>query len=87
LKAGTPPLGDFLAEVCEVGPDVKSRLADLWRVYQRYAERSGERPMPKRTFAKRLEEKGFCRFRNDGVWHHGVCPKSGLSDFQSENAI
>jgi putative DNA primase/helicase len=52
-------LADFLREVCVKDGSAKTPVADLYGAYQRWCNRNHEVLEPKRTFADRLEEKGF----------------------------
>ncbi len=52
-------LDDFLGACCELHPRAWCRAADLWSVYQRWAEEQGERfPLSRRAFAQALKSYG-----------------------------
>jgi putative DNA primase/helicase len=74
-RADEDVIADFVAECCHVGPDAKAGITELYNLYKRYAEESGENPMRRKAFAQRLtrrfgdpvrESKGMT-FRGLGV--------------------
>lgn len=68
-RAGEDVLALFLEEKCTKGPDRRVLLGSLFREYQEWAQRSGERQMTKRGFSEAMEERGFTKSRTGvGVW-------------------
>jgi phage/plasmid-associated DNA primase len=63
-------LGNFIDEVCLVGPDYTAKADPLYVAFKEWAERNGEYKMPQKDFAKRLKERGFerRRMRHGYVW-------------------
>jgi putative DNA primase/helicase len=53
------PITDFIAEACEIGPDLKIAFTDLWSAYLSYCKQYHRTPMGRRKFGDRLDTKGF----------------------------
>jgi putative DNA primase/helicase len=58
-------LGSFLATCCEVKKAGQVTGGDLYKGYQSWAEKEGERAITQRTFALRLQERGFRRGKDN----------------------
>jgi len=58
--------GRFVEETCEVGPNFKAPIADLYDAYERWCNRSGEFVVSKRIFGERLSERGYQPKRGTG---------------------
>jgi putative DNA primase/helicase len=53
-------LGPFLAECCNLGPDLRCASGVLYQAYRRWAERDGTRkPMTQTALGRELGERGF----------------------------
>lgn len=53
------PIPAFLAGHCETGPFFTVLARDLYEVYLRWAEESGEPPLSQKGLANRLQDRGF----------------------------
>ena len=75
-------LAPFIEEYCIVDPNAESTAGDLYKGYSAWCGASGERPMGKRGFGLRLEEKGFDAYRGTrGVrYWMGIRLRSDVSD-------
>jgi putative DNA primase/helicase len=56
-------LSGFLDECCVIHSELRVPFARLYRAYKSWCGESGDRPMKPRTFAMRLQEKGFEKSR------------------------
>lgn len=52
-------IGEFIDEVCCVGPEEAVAVAELYKEYQDWCEKAGERALTKHDFGVRLDERGF----------------------------
>ena len=52
-------LGVFIADRCRVGVTLGNRASALYEDYTSWSQRTGERPLSKRSFGLRLGERGF----------------------------
>jgi len=81
-------LSDFLAECCIVTPEARVTTQELFRAYLYYCDRTGDKPVGKRTFNTMMRERGFHDGRghaNKPIWlgiglidevHSGECQES-----------
>ena len=53
------PLGQFVADGCVVGERHEVSVAKLWTAYCEWAAAANERPLNKRGFGARMDERGF----------------------------
>jgi putative DNA primase/helicase len=71
-RAAEDRLAPFLEEVTAASEHGQVPAGQLYAKYKAWAETNGERPMPKRSFGLRLEEKGYKPGRTTGgrrVWN------------------
>lgn len=63
-------LGDFLSERCVTSPDAEVTSSELFRAYDEWCEKNGERRMSATALGLRLKERGFASKRTRGarVW-------------------
>lgn len=59
-------LGFFLKETCVISPGCKVKPVELYRVYIEWLEK-GSKPMGKKTFYNKIEERGFKRSASMGI--------------------
>lgn len=52
-------LGEFLRDMCELGPRYKVSVSGLYKVYEGWCGEAGEEPLGKRTFGDLLRQKGI----------------------------
>lgn len=52
-------IAEFLADFCDVGEGFRVATPDLYAVYKGWAERSGDRPLSRNAFGRRLTDRGF----------------------------
>lgn len=65
-------LGDFIKEVCVLGEDVRCKPVDLYRQYVFWVD-VGSKPMGKKTFYSKIEERGYRRTAIVGFeWFVGI---------------
>jgi putative DNA primase/helicase len=62
----------FLEECTIQEPSVRTRSTDLYDAYRTWAERSGERPMNKKTFGQTMRDRGFDIVKNNTNWYCGI---------------
>jgi len=76
-KTSMNPLVDFLADDCEIHPDLHVPAGSFYTAYTSWAQRNGEkRPIGSKRFKTTLEELGFLQKRlNTGRVWTGVSPK------------
>lgn len=65
-RAEMDVLGEFLADCCEVKKEAKTSSKELYDAYAGWCQVNGERPLSKRNFGQRLEERGFCPHKGTG---------------------
>jgi phage/plasmid-associated DNA primase len=78
-------LGNFIDEVCLVGPNYTTKADPLYFAFKEWTERNGEYKMPQKNFAGVLKERGFERRRTKhgyvwdgiGVRYDGDPPDKG----------
>jgi putative DNA primase/helicase len=56
-RAESDILGAFIAERCTMGPDEWASKDELYRSYSSWAEQAGEKPISKRAFGERIQER------------------------------
>lgn len=56
----------FINDECVIGDSLQSRVKDLYVTYERWSNESGEKPVSKKMFGVRLDEKGFDSYRATG---------------------
>lgn len=72
-------LGEFIAECCdapatpEIASNYKVRARDLYDAYVVWA---GDSYMSQKKFGGAIEERGFRKFRSNGIWYCGLDLKS-----------
>ena len=81
------PIGPFLAECCEHGPEFQVPKSELWKSYQA----SCSEPMSQKAFAERMRSRGFGERRTGstrswtGLRLKPVVPESDKSDGSDTN--
>ncbi len=65
-------LGAFLTECCRVDSGCTIRSKDLYAGYKQWNDDTGETPRSQRRFGKALTDRGFSRFKSNGVWYSGL---------------
>lgn len=80
-------IGGFLADCCELGPRFTVGVAELYNVYERFCNESGEEPQTKKVFGTTLKGRGIDQRRiGHGVGRQWVgirmkaCFQQGLED-------
>lgn len=56
-------LAGFLVEYCVTSTNAEARAGRLYETYREWCEKNGEKPISRRGFSVRLQEKGFKRAR------------------------
>jgi putative DNA primase/helicase len=69
-KAEMDPLADFLADCCEVSPNVKAAASEIFAAYEAWSRRNGSETLSARSLGMGLREKGFGSKKSNGssVW-------------------
>jgi len=76
-------LGTWIEDQCECGHTQSSSAKSLYDSYRYWAINCGEWVMTKRKFGLKLTERGFYRYKSNGVMHYkGISVKH---DFYSMN--
>jgi putative DNA primase/helicase len=70
-------VAEFLAERCVENKLASARASDLYKAYTSWCETAHERVESQKSFGQRLTEKGFERYRNNGLWYRGVGLRAG----------
>jgi putative DNA primase/helicase len=71
--------GAFLADVCEVGPELRVSVKELYTAYERWCIRNGEQAMTGRRVGDRMTDRGFKRAKSNGVrLYVGIGIRAGL---------
>jgi putative DNA primase/helicase len=75
-------LQDFIDEECETGPSLTCTSEGLYRSYKGWSERSGVRPMSKRSLGLEMTRRGFGRGRSVVIGkkktiYHGITTTEG----------
>ena len=65
-------LDSFLKDCCVATPDTKVSVQDLYQVYTRWCEQSGERAVTKRQLSAQLKERGYENKKSTGGVHWWV---------------
>lgn len=65
-------LGEFLEDSCTLHPQAEVKAGDLWRSLCAWSEARGERAMNQKRLGQALEERGFQKYRNNGVRYRGI---------------
>lgn len=60
-------LGDFLAEMCVIGPRYRCSNKAIYSAYEKWCEESGTRPMSKKALGSALGERGFKHDKSGSV--------------------
>jgi putative DNA primase/helicase len=68
-------VGAFIAERCRVYPTARCSAAQLYSAYCQWCRQNGEPEVPQRGFGLALTERGFSRFKKNGVWYRGLTMK------------
>jgi putative DNA primase/helicase len=76
-RAEQDVLGAFLAECCEVHPDCRAKVGELYAAYQEWAKGNGEYERSATAFGLSMRERGF---KKDGGkrWYIGVSITDGV---------
>lgn len=61
------PIGQFVAEACEVGKDHRETSGSLMAAYQRWCQQSSEEPKNATAFGRRLSDMGFGKQKTNGA--------------------
>ncbi len=56
-------LGDFVEDRCITGESIQVKVKDIYNEYEGWAEANGEKPLSKKIFGIKLDEKGFDVYR------------------------
>jgi len=87
-RAEMDVIAAFLADCCVRGEDESAYAGQLWKVWQRWCEETGEQPGTQKRFGGRLSERGFLNHRDSKtgrkVWcgvslHHNWAARAELS--------
>lgn len=65
-------IGQFLQDKCQQGEALEATASKLYLTYKGWAEQQGEKPISQRRFGTIMTERGFERFRNNGIWYRGL---------------
>nr|MDQ2694643.1 phage/plasmid primase, P4 family [Pseudomonadota bacterium] len=65
-------LAGFLADHCFIGEKATASAKDLYETYCKWCETNGEVPETQRSFGMSLTERGFERYRNNGMNWKGI---------------
>lgn len=66
-------LGDFLAEMCEIGPRCKCAHKAIYTAYKQWCDEAGMRSLSSKWLGRTLEERGFAKSTpNYGVAWDGI---------------
>ena len=65
-------IGQFVEERCDEGPQERAKGAELFAAYSDWCEKSKEYPVSRRRFGEAMSERGYERYKNDGIWYRGV---------------
>ena len=72
-------VGTFISDCCRVDQEEEASLKELFEAYSGWAVEGNEWCMRRRDFSRRLEEKGFQKYRrNSGFWFRGLRASGGL---------
>jgi len=71
-RADMDVLGAFIGERCDLRPDATAKASELYEAYKKWAVESGERAISSRRFGRTMTERGFERYRNDGIRYLGI---------------
>jgi len=67
------PLADFISDCCTVKSDAQGGNTALWRAYEQWAQDSGiRRPLGRKGFTQRLQDRGFEVFNSGGRYWGGI---------------
>ncbi len=66
-------LGTFVEELCSKDQNAVCEAAELYKTYKKWADETGEYCLPQRQFGMAMTERGFERYKNNGVWYRGIC--------------
>lgn len=82
---GNDQVGRFIDDICETDAKAKTPVEDLYNAYSDYSSTSGEKPLGKYKFYRRIEELGFAKeqgsSRNDRGWYW-VGIRVAIGDFK-----
>lgn len=71
-RAEQDGIGEFISECCCVGDEFRAKAGNLYQHYRTWSEKAGESPVKQRQFGTALTERAFRRYKNNGVWYHGL---------------
>lgn len=67
------PLADFISDCCFVKSDIQASNTALWRAYEQWTQDSGiRRPLGRKGFTQRLQDRGFEVFNSGGRYWGGI---------------
>lgn len=70
-RAEMDVVGQFLAECCLIGPNYRTKAAELYDAYKRWCDQNGEHAV-QRTLGMQLTERGYERKRGTGGYYWWV---------------
>jgi putative DNA primase/helicase len=63
-------IGQWIAELCEVGPNCKAGSSELFESWKSYAEKHNEYAGSAKSFGPLLEQRGFIKTKTGGIVHY-----------------
>lgn len=76
-------MGEFLADCCVMTPRAETPATPLFKAYQNWCEKTGERAISQRRFGSALSERGLRREKGgpENIYHwYGIRLKAGIPD-------
>ena len=65
-------LGAFITERCDVDHQRVVQSSDLYKSYRKWTDDNGEYTVNQRQFGLSMAERGFFKYRNNGIWYRGL---------------
>lgn len=78
-RAQQDVLGAFIDDLCSQDQNSVCEAAELYKAYKKWSENNGEYAKPQRQFGMAMSERGFERYRRNGVWYRGICLSSSVA--------
>jgi putative DNA primase/helicase len=79
-KRNVDQIGRFIENCCTTLPNGQVTARSLYTAYRKWAEESGEKAEPEKTFSDRMQERNFQKDRKEnGVVYFRNRPPCGLS--------
>jgi putative DNA primase/helicase len=77
-RAENDPLREWIADCCDTGPNLHAAVADLRHSYEQWAATNGEHPIGSKTFAAKLQARGYTtdRLPSGARIRRGIAPRS-----------